>query len=239
MPSREQLVSQDISTPEIKSSESGLEIAQNTQLESAVSKANEIAESIQQDKPVTAEQVLELEKDLGNLKVNIGGEEMTMAEARKIPDLKMNMRIWEEIKTGKYDRMSEITHVSSEIVKILIKSERIFLPQAHSFSKSAIELLGTVKNRPLFLDGLREISDYEAECLGNHVGTLFLRNVITLSDSQAEHLSHHVGNLRMDNLSSLSDKGAAQFINFQQHIEVPFDIKDQIARLKQERDEEK
>ncbi len=216
--SREQLVSQDISNSEKNSREPGLELAKTPELEKAVNRANELAEAIQQDQPVTAEAVLDLERELGNLKVIVGGEEMTIEEARQIPDLKRNMEIWEEIRERNLDNFFNMTYLATDIARLLVFKQR-----------------GAV----LDLKSLKRISNNVADILEEHRGSLFLEGIEELSDNAAESLSKHKGKVVLSGLKPMSDRSASYFINFPFDLNVSQEIKEQISRLKRERDEKK
>lgn len=119
MPEKPQPELKDIQEPEKYSD--GLEIANTKELESVVAKANELAETIQKDQNITAGQVFDLEKDLGELKFDVCGEQMTLAEIREIPDFQQNYEIWKEIKRGQYHaEHNKLTYLIPSIAKILV-----------------------------------------------------------------------------------------------------------------------
>ncbi len=241
---REQSVSQDISTPEKRSSESGLEIAKTPALKNVVSRANELAEAIQQDRPVTAEQVLDLEKELGNLKVMVGGEEMTVEEARQIPDLKMNMEIWEEIESGNLNRVEELTYITTHIAKSLreklnrVGKNALELWNIRSIEEKTLISLSQYEHS-LFLDGLKNITDRQAEILSKHQGTstndVLTIGVKTLPTKQAMYLSKHNGDLLLEELVSMSDEAADFFVDFEYRLITTTKVKQQVERLRRKR----
>jgi len=202
--SREQLISQDIAEPEKRSAEPSLEIAKTKELENAVSKASELAEAIEQDKPVEAEQVLDLDEELGNLKVIVGGEEMTVEQARKIPDLSKNLRIWEEIRNGIFFNESKLTYVTTDIARRLLNTNHVgFLRNL----KPTTEIMKMLRNYrgDLWLPLVRELSDEEAEILGQHVGRLYLNGLEKISTKGLDLLLKHRGHMELNSLMLLDE----------------------------------
>ncbi|MFA6296120.1 MAG: hypothetical protein WC663_02110 [Patescibacteria group bacterium] len=126
MPEREPLTQQDIQGPEKESEKIGLEIARTPESETVKDLANEFHEAIQNDSPITYGKVEDFREALGKLKFNIGGEMMTAEEVKKIPDLKMNMEIWEEIRRRDYRRVRELTFIIPDIYHIISQTGRVF-----------------------------------------------------------------------------------------------------------------
>ena len=113
--SREHLA--DIVESKNKSDQAGLVMAQTDALEGVIDGLNLIQEAIQGDRDLTEEDLRVLERTLSRMTINVGGEEMTVEQARKIPDLKKNMEIWQEIQDENFGRINELTFVASEIAE--------------------------------------------------------------------------------------------------------------------------
>ncbi|MFA6296119.1 MAG: hypothetical protein WC663_02105 [Patescibacteria group bacterium] len=232
MPEREQLTQKDIQGPEKETSEPGLEIARTPESETVVDLANELHEAIQNDSPITYGKVEDFREALDQLKFNIGGEMMTAEEARKIPDLKLNMEIWKRIKVGDYSTstITQMTYVSLEVADILKNVGTVRLLNVKYFPSSILRKL--CERKGYLTLGIEEISDQDAEIISNHQGELFLDNITRLSVKQAEFLSQHRGQLSLAGLESLPDQAAIYFIDFKHFLNVQSRITTQIGRLR-------
>jgi hypothetical protein len=107
----------DIVNPQNKNETSDFEL---TGSDSLVKNLDIVSVALDRDKPLTLADLDVLDADLRSIAVNIGGEMMTVEEAKKIPDLKMNMEIWAEIRKGDCERSYELTFITNEILQILV-----------------------------------------------------------------------------------------------------------------------
>lgn len=169
------------------------------------------------------------EKDLENLDAAIHG--MKVEEIEKIPDLEKNMKIWEEMRNGKFDNMYCLTYVSEEMareftekmnyhsvnftrvknlsdeaIKYLVGDKHLLLGIT-SISDQAAQYLGEHKSR-LELNRLIELSDKAAEQISKIPDSVYMNGLENISDSAAEKLGKHVGELILDGITSLSGKAA-------------------------------
>ncbi len=224
MPEKPQIELKDTQEPSEKSSD-GLEIAQTPELESVVAKANQLAEAIQQDRNVTGEQVLDLEKDLGELKFDVCGEQMTLAEIKEIPDFKHNLVLWKKIMEGGIET-SDLTYIIPtvaqkyvDLLNTLFENRQPSGPQPENFVHIDLNNVkkistGTAKELRKFkgsilLNGLMKISDEATQELGQSASSsICLDGLASISDSQAQHLSHFKGPLWLRGVDSLSDAAA-------------------------------
>jgi hypothetical protein len=173
-----------------KNTGEGFEIAKTLELEELSKDISKINEAISHDQKINLSDVENIEKTIGQIKINIDGEEMTIAEAKKIPALKENIKIWEEIRNGSIKNSKMLTLITPEIASILAEQIGAF-----------------------WLNGLTTLSDEAAERLSKHKDGIFLNNLTTLSDNAAEHLSKHKGPLWLNGLTTLSDIAAEHFSN--------------------------
>ena len=77
-----------------------------------------------------------------------------------------------------------------------------------SLSDKQAEWLGRHQNGTLSLNGLRTLTDTQAELLALHSGNLWLDGLASLSDKQAESLGRHKANLWLDGLAAINDAQA-------------------------------
>ena len=140
------------------------------QITAELSKLND---AIVHDKAISTDDIEDLSKVARGGKIDVGGEIMTVEEAEKIPDLKMNAEVWKEIKNGNFDGVFFLTFITDEIAKLLVKK---------------FDNYQTLK-----LWSLRSLSDNAAEVLSKHRGNLHIDNVENLSDNAAMSLARHEG----------------------------------------------
>ena len=77
-----------------------------------------------------------------------------------------------------------------------------------SLSDKQAEWLGRHQNGTLSLNGLRTLTDTQAELLALRSGNLWLDGLASLSDKQAESLGRHKANLWLDGLAAINDAQA-------------------------------
>jgi hypothetical protein len=183
----------------------GFEISKTSELEKFTKDISKINEAISHDQKINLSDVENIEKTIGLIKVNIGGEEMTIAEAKKIPDLKENIKIWNEIRAGNFTNTVKLNFITPEIAKYLSKHKGIiWLDGLTAISDTAAEYLS--KHRGMIsLDSLTSLSDKAAEHLSKHKDYIALNSLTTISNTVAEHLSKHNENISLGGLTSISD----------------------------------
>jgi hypothetical protein len=192
--------------PEQKGME-GFEISpeQANQITAELSKLND---AILHDKPILIDDLEDLSKVAKGTKIDVGGIIMTVEEAESIPDdLKMNVEIWKEIRSGNFDNMYYLTYLS-ESMAIEFKQMGHFsheFPRVKSLPDGVLEHL--VGERYLSL-GISTISDKDALCLDRQKGRLTLYKLTDLSDVAAEQISKIPDSLYLTGLETISDSAA-------------------------------
>jgi hypothetical protein len=200
------IIQKDENEPVVnKNTEEGFEITKTLELTKFADDISKINEAINHDRKINLSDVENIEKTIGQIKVNIGGEEMTIEEAKKIPKLKENIKIWKEIREGSFDNIRNLTFLIPEIAEYLSKYKGIlWLNGLSSISDTATEHLSKHEG-PIQLNGLIVISDTVAKYLSKNNGKIWLNGLTSISDTAAEHLSEHEGDLFLDSLTSISD----------------------------------
>jgi len=178
----------DIKEPQ-QEKEASFEIAKTEELKQVIDQANSLAGKIERDENVKVGEVLDLEEALNKIKIDIGGEIMTVEEIKKNPNTQEQIEIIKEVIAGDKSRHAKLTFLT----------------------KQAAESLSRVQGT-LFLRSISSLSDPVAEILSHHQGNIYLNGLSSLSDSAAESFSHHKGFIRLDHLSSISDS-AAEFLS--------------------------
>lgn len=228
MPEKPQVELKDIQEPSEQSSD-GLEIVKTEELESVIAKANQLAEAIQQDKNITGEQILDLEKDLEELKIDVCGEQMTLAEIREIPDFQQNLEIWREIKEDNdTEHHQKLTFIPP---KVMLHLAEIFvyrstasssgdlgfinLTNVQQISPESIAQIKLSKFRGSLILGVREINEEMSVQLSSwgdkYDSSLMLDGLTRLSDQEAYNLSNFQGELSLENLEFVSDQAIEYF----------------------------
>ncbi len=113
---KENIIHEAINSPE--KSQVGFEMTteQANQITAELSKLND---AILHDKPISIDDLEDLSKVARGTKIDVGGEIMTVEEAENIPDLKMNAKIWQEMKEGNFERTRELTRITTAVSKYL------------------------------------------------------------------------------------------------------------------------
>lgn len=200
---QEKLSQADISGSEREGQEPGLELVKGEGLDVVVDVANDLAGKIEGDKKVTGEDVLKLDKALGKVKLNISGEKMTIDEVKKIPDLKMNMELWEKIMKGdKYilddinaqiiENLTYLTvGIASRLIELAKRDRKLQLvfTKLEKLSDNVADVLGHASFEGLKLNGVRFLSDKQVDSLCNFQGGLFLEGLEDVSDEAIERLA--------------------------------------------------
>jgi hypothetical protein len=138
---------------------------------------------IDHDKSVTGADLKKVEENLKNMKMDVGGDMMTVEEAERIPDFKMNVEIWKEIEEGNFNNSGKLTYITPRVAESLSKHKG-----------------------DLYLHRLTSLSDTAAESLSKHKGVLDLSGLTSLSDMAAESLSKYARVSVTSNLREKIDK---------------------------------
>jgi len=215
--SNENLIKDTTKKPE-KESGAELEISPSPELKKLAESISTVQNVIDHNQPIELKQLQQIEEAMKKITVNIGGEEMTVEELEKIPDLKRNAKIWEKIKAGNFNIHSWLTYITPEVAEYLFRHKgNLELSGLTSLSDQAAKFFSGHEGN-ITLNGLSTISDKVAEYLSNNKGSLGLRGLTHLSDQAAEHLARLNGTLVTLNLTSLSDKAAEHFSRHQGNI---------------------
>ncbi|MFA6295996.1 MAG: hypothetical protein WC663_01465 [Patescibacteria group bacterium] len=225
MPEKPQIELQDIQQNPEQKSETGLEIVKTPESEQFVEHVNEIHEAVQRDRKVTYGQVADLRKDLEGFKLDVCGEQMTLAEIREIPDFGYNYEIWKSIMEGNIFLHNQVTGLIPNVTRKLVdennkKNEKIsnqddwkalYFDSLKKISPKIAKEFRSLKSG-IYLSTFTELSD-EVIFELSHSASLFisLSHLVSLSDQQAEYLSQFQGRLNLNGVNSLSDN-AARFI---------------------------
>ena len=102
---------------EMSSEQAGEITAELTKLDDAIS----------HDKPISVEDLEDLSKVAKGTKINVGDEVMTVEEAERIPDLKINVEIWLEMREGNFKNTGKLTRITPEVSKYLAKERYLYL----------------------------------------------------------------------------------------------------------------
>lgn len=194
-----------------------------------------LKEALDHNKPVTIKSLEDLGGIINGSKIIIGGDVMTVEEVTSIPDLKMNMEIWQEISEDKYGKVAGMTYMTKSIARILanrgpdiiytysLKSISIPVAEILSGCGSFIIISGLTSisdevaerlskhEKGIDLSGVKSLSHKCLECLSKTKGYLVLDGLEILSDADAECLSKHKGRISLKGLSAISDN-AAEFL---------------------------
>lgn len=179
----------------------GLEIAETPELEKVVDAANNLSEKIEKNENVTARDVLDLEEASGQIKIDFYGKKITLEEIRKIPNLKENKRLWDDIMSGNYHDggLDDLTFLPEKVAEAASKFEGTFTLSFYrldSLSSEIAEALSKWKGQYLLLDGITSLSKKEAKALSNFEGKkISLMSLTSLSDEAAQELSNFNGDI--------------------------------------------
>jgi hypothetical protein len=166
---------------------------QASQITAELSKLND---AILHDKPIHIEDLEDLSKVAKGTKIDVGGEIMTLEEAENIPDLKMNVEIWKEMKEGKFDNISKLTRITPSVSKYL-ENVKGSIDLKSLTSAEGLILPATI-NRGLFLDSLTSAEGLTLPTTIN--GGLFLDNLTSAKGLTLPNIIY--GDLRLKRLTS-------------------------------------
>lgn len=209
---------QDIEVEAGKESEPGLELAKSEELKGIVDSINDLAEKVERDEKVTAGDVLKLDEVLGHMKVDFYGEEMTIDDIGKIPDLKHNKKVWDKIKGGViiWHEKDTLTYILPEIAMLIVKD--------------AVKS----RDRGIVLYDLRFMSDTVAEILSQFEGGINLNSLQMISDRQAELLGSRSngGLINLEGLEDISEKGLEFLAENKGSVFLPIKMRDRFKKYR-------
>jgi hypothetical protein len=238
-----------------KGKDFGIELSLSPELEVVKEKLGIVEDAINHDQPLTLADIQNLEASLANMKVDVGGTMMTLAEIEAIPDLANNLKIWAEIQAGNFDNMEQLTFITDEIAEHLATHEGdleldglkslsataakhlakhrgyLFLVGIRHLSDTTIEQLSTYHGN-IELGHLQELSDVAAEYFASHQGYLGLDSLTTLSDTAAEHLAKHKRDIGLSGLETLSDKAAEHLAKHEGDLGLQNNLRAQVNKFK-------
>lgn len=188
----------DISGSEKEKQKPGLELVKGEELDNVAKAIDDLSGKIEGDKKVTGDDVLKLDEALGKVKVDFYGDEMTVDEIKKIPDLKENMKLWKGIEKGE-DNTSKVTYITKNIArKLMIKATSNFYNSAIRFDKLKIlpddvaEVIAGLTHRffSMYFNSLDFLSDKAIESLcSSEAKVLGLKFVNNLSENAIKMLA--------------------------------------------------
>lgn len=189
----------DVEAHEKEKKEPGLELAKGEETDELVESADNIAQALEKDEPVTEGDMKRIEEAVQNIHVDFGGEKVSLDELKRDPNMKNDLKIWQEIKNDSLNANSKIgklTRITPEIVRIALAD---FTPP------SSLEWQFLSLNKSKFF------SDDCAEVLreNNFIGLIVLSSVKSISDNAMEIITTNRKNsINLDSLEILSDRGA-------------------------------
>jgi len=166
------------------------------------------ADCINHDKAIDDEDLLDLDIAVRGVIINIGGENMSIEEAENIPDLKVNAKIWEEIKKGSIKNTKYMRFITEEVAIYLGQyKEYLHLEGLDSLPDTAAKHLSNHEGY-LDLSGLTDITDKATKYLSSHRGKLDLSGLTSITDETAKYLGKLEGHLNLSSVNSISDEAA-------------------------------
>ncbi len=117
---KENIIHETIESPENK--REGFEIS-TEQARQITDELSRLDDAINHDQPIRVEDLENLNEVARGTKIDIGGEIMTVEEAENIPDLKMNIEIWNEMREGNFENTNKLTRIIPAISRYLEKVE--------------------------------------------------------------------------------------------------------------------
>ncbi len=194
-----QNLQRDISSSEQEKQEPGLELVKGEELDGVVEATSDLAGKMERDEKITGDDVLKLDEALGKVRVNVGGEMMTIDEVKNIPDLQENLKLFDEILRGSIVAEQHLTFITLKIASLLINNESrvsidIYLETLEEISDEVVLLLSQSELN-LFLDKIRYLSDKALQyLLDRKEGLVSLRGLRDLSDHSIELLRNYSKN---------------------------------------------
>jgi hypothetical protein len=181
-------------TKPTEKSREGFEMSpeQANQITAELSKLND---AILHDKPISIDDLEDLSKVARGTKIDVGGEIMTVEEAEKIPDLKRNMKIWDEMKEGNFENTGKLTFLTPKVARIFSEKcnrTELWLESLSVFSPEVAKELAKFKGKHICLCGVRFVSDLVAMYLGkSNIEYVNLHELESLSEVAAKNLAEH------------------------------------------------
>ncbi len=212
----------EITPSKTEGKDTGYDIDRSLELSEVVSEAETLLNSIEHDSVVTVDDIHKLGEKLDRVSFTIEGESLTFSELKKIPNLKNDREIWEEMRKGYFTRIGELTFLPRDLVGVLTSSSSrnwflengVALPNLEVLSYGAASLLARFPAS--FHLGLRELPDEIAEVFSRDDWTPYIETtspeqrilnfdrVTTLSEEAARLLSQTKGFLGLRGIVSLS-----------------------------------
>lgn len=214
----------EVSKSETVNSKPGIEIVPGNDLEQLEDTLSVVANLVAHDDPVFTANLEDIDSAAADMKVDVGGVLLDVEEIEKIPHLKENAKIWQEIKDGLFEHVKLLEYIPDEIAAILSTYKgSLMLWSLENLSLSAAKCLGKFDG---WLDLLSIVSttDKILEQLSFHKGYLNLENLNSLSDKGAEFLSHHDGRIVLRKLKNISDKGLEHLAGFTGGLDVSHEL---------------
>ncbi len=168
--SKENIINE--STKETEKAGSGFEISPE-QVGGIAAELSKINEAITHDIPIKIYEVENLNKLAGNIKIDVGGEIMTVEEAEKIPNLKRNMEIWKEMSEGKFRNTVELTRITPKVSRYLQDENNVEL--RHLISATGLVLPARIRG---FLN-LASLTSAEGLVLPREIGGSLVMDALT------------------------------------------------------------
>jgi hypothetical protein len=186
---------QETTGSEKKESRHGFELPEATTKE-IVEQLSSLDSSINHDVAITAKNVSHIDGAIS--RIDVGGIE-------KIPELKRNLIIWQEVRNGDFRRVPWISYLTNEMAKEFstMNYGRASFPRISNISDEAIRYLVNDKGLELTL-GISSISEKAAEYISKQAGSVRLNNLENLSVGVASYLAKVHGELYLNRLDTLS-----------------------------------
>jgi len=208
----------DIKEPQ-QEKEASFEIAKTEELKQVIDQANSLAGKIERDENVKVGQVLELEKDLENLKIDFYGEKLTIQQIKKIDDIneqsRINRLVMEHGGTFK-SKLTYLTIKAAERIRKDSETDRIVdLKNVRSLTEKKAQILAECKGASLEI-GLEEMSIEIALSLKNYQGNVLILNRLIKVPLEVAKIirSFNCSMIAFKNLTVLSDESARYLSEF-------------------------
>lgn len=184
---------QDLHTPKPESLAPGLELAGGESAEVVKNNIAAIQEAITADKPVTLDQVSQLNRALGNISIDADGQKITLKEYKENPDIANTLEVIKEMEAGDFDRgrVSSIRYLDPDLAHRLVKAYPV--------------------NEYLALSGITKLSSKTAMALcefnGGYGASIDLSNLVHTTPEVIKGFQSYQGHLELG-LNQLSEEAA-------------------------------
>ena len=109
--------------PKPQSDSVGLEMTQTEETKRITQNLETVLSAVNHDEPITEGNLKDLDDSLKNMKINVGGFEMTIEEVESDPNIQENIKIWTEMKNEDFSNTHKLTRITAEVSKYL-KSQK-------------------------------------------------------------------------------------------------------------------